>query len=871
MKKKRQYFFAFPSTKDGKGFVKRNRPPQRTFEDLLDSIPFFLEDSSRGNLDQQGLFKIATVNDINDRGGTYVPSDPIPDDPREMTGEEFITKKAVMPYHLPMIYPYDKTVDDSDEEAHFGIGIVKRPIYYRQDYLFKARFDTLATVGSIDEENDLVVLARPSAEKNSEKSVIVPIKEILNAGGGNNSDIYSIEFTPPYIAFKEGNPNIASVLILKNGIALNLQSLDNIDVSYSGDIIDLYTLGISDGKLVIEVKTMDVDETNVNIKYSVDGSVVVERDLYVKKENVIDTYKIVPSTSIVNLGGNYGTTSEMTFVFKKNTEPYAILKNNISFNHNFNGNINYVLEMGDSGASWKITFELISNNGKYDPTEFNFEIVVDAGEAHDSKVIHIKNHNEVEDIRLEFIPNSISISTDTGNFATPLEANLYKYINDEISQLNESEVSIVPSADYNASLVQKDNYLILKVVKAADKSNIMVTLNINNNIRDAFTINWSPFYINKDTFYLDRQEIIFKAGGLSNTTYSTNLYLKDKNGDIKDLLISDISVPMSPDISFYLTQMDEKGIKYVKITIDGWTGSSEAYSSIISMIDQNSDVASITLNLTKVFDGAVGAPFHIDAQDSGHPAGKGYQNEISGFTYLDEDDSHVYFKTGDPGDDSWTAGTPFGKGDKGDPGLPPAHIWEGTVLKFYNPDGSIGTGSDLKGDKGDQGNLAIPTGSAISQTGNLILSYEDEDGSPVNVETGTSVVGPEGPPGVGSRGDDGLSINWLGEFDTVPTNPSINDAYYNTVKKASFIRSNLNEWDFLAKDGADFVRNLPNAVNSYVQLDGLTYLPEDVGSIIYVIDQEVLAVVHTVSVSGSPTFRYVGPLDSTRPGVNPPG
>ena len=36
-------------------------------------------------------------------------------------------------------------------------------------------------------------------------------------------------------------------------------------------------------------------------------------------------------------------------------------------------------------------------------------------------------------------------------------------------------------------------------------------------------------------------------------------------------------------------------------------------------------------------------------------------------------------------------------------GDPPAHEWEGTALRFENPDGSWGQFVDLKGEKGEKG------------------------------------------------------------------------------------------------------------------------------------------------------------------------
>ena len=48
--------------------------------------------------------------------------------------------------------------------------------------------------------------------------------------------------------------------------------------------------------------------------------------------------------------------------------------------------------------------------------------------------------------------------------------------------------------------------------------------------------------------------------------------------------------------------------------------------------------------------------------------------------------------------------------------------------------------------------------------------------------------GPQGPQGdVGSQGLPGISINWLGSFDSEPATPELNQAYYNISLKKSYI------------------------------------------------------------------------------------
>ncbi len=52
------------------------------------------------------------------------------------------------------------------------------------------------------------------------------------------------------------------------------------------------------------------------------------------------------------------------------------------------------------------------------------------------------------------------------------------------------------------------------------------------------------------------------------------------------------------------------------------------------------------------------------------------------------------------------------KGDTGEQGLPPAHEWKGTKLRFRDPDGRWGALVDLKGDKGSGGGTVVLGGAA---------------------------------------------------------------------------------------------------------------------------------------------------------------
>jgi len=62
-------------------------------------------------------------------------------------------------------------------------------------------------------------------------------------------------------------------------------------------------------------------------------------------------------------------------------------------------------------------------------------------------------------------------------------------------------------------------------------------------------------------------------------------------------------------------------------------------------------------------------------------------------------------------------------------------------------------------------------------------------------------VGPQGPAGnQGPVGMDGISVIWLGTFASNPANPALNNAYYNSALKKSFVWDG-NSWEIMAQDG----------------------------------------------------------------------
>ncbi|MBT2661953.1 hypothetical protein [Bacillus sp. ISL-45] len=96
---------------------------------------------------------------------------------------------------------------------------------------------------------------------------------------------------------------------------------------------------------------------------------------------------------------------------------------------------------------------------------------------------------------------------------------------------------------------------------------------------------------------------------------------------------------------------------------------------------------------------------------------------------------------GTKGDTGLTGAT----GPKGDKGDKPLHQWSGTSLRFENPDGTLGTYVNLKGDKGDKGDTGEmgPPGSSqsyvlfekefISTEGQTFFTWSDTKMFPVGI------------------------------------------------------------------------------------------------------------------------------------------
>lgn len=96
--------------------------------------------------------------------------------------------------------------------------------------------------------------------------------------------------------------------------------------------------------------------------------------------------------------------------------------------------------------------------------------------------------------------------------------------------------------------------------------------------------------------------------------------------------------------------------------------------------------------------------------------------------------------------------------------------------------------------KRSAGDFASFTAKASPVAADLVLIEDSASGNAKKKATVGSLatVGPPGPPGI--------SITWLGSLVTPPVSPDLNDAYYNTVDKISYIWDG-DSWEILAKDG----------------------------------------------------------------------
>ncbi|BDX37346.1 hypothetical protein CYCD_07010 [Tenuifilaceae bacterium CYCD] len=95
-----------------------------------------------------------------------------------------------------------------------------------------------------------------------------------------------------------------------------------------------------------------------------------------------------------------------------------------------------------------------------------------------------------------------------------------------------------------------------------------------------------------------------------------------------------------------------------------------------------------------------------------------------------------------------------------------------------------------------------------SNVGPIATQPKDDATHWVEFEAPAGPTGPEGPQGPqgstgpqGATGADGTSLLWLGTRTTNPDSPSLNNAYYNSTDKKSYVW-NGSSWNIIAQDGS---------------------------------------------------------------------
>jgi hypothetical protein len=95
---------------------------------------------------------------------------------------------------------------------------------------------------------------------------------------------------------------------------------------------------------------------------------------------------------------------------------------------------------------------------------------------------------------------------------------------------------------------------------------------------------------------------------------------------------------------------------------------------------------------------------------------------------------------GDPGNDGKPGAAVTLRGERGETGPSPSHEWNGTGLRFENPDGTFGEYTDLKGDTGDDGppgppGAILPVGTIIAfRFDSIPQGFLELDGSTQSVD-----------------------------------------------------------------------------------------------------------------------------------------
>ena len=125
----------------------------------------------------------------------------------------------------------------------------------------------------------------------------------------------------------------------------------------------------------------------------------------------------------------------------------------------------------------------------------------------------------------------------------------------------------------------------------------------------------------------------------------------------------------------------------------------------------------------------------------------------------------------------------------------------GTITFTYT-DGTTFTTSNLQGPAGAQGLQGVQ--GIAGPTGPQGLPGTNSTPGPQGIQGNQGPAGPQGIPGTagtnGTNGTNGIGVNWLGAFNSAPSSPTLNNAYYDVTLKASFIW-NGSSWQVRALDG----------------------------------------------------------------------
>ena len=227
MAKKRQWFFQAPATKDGTRFVRNNIPTQITYSELLNSVPFFQEESDQLTETRQGLVK-AHSNDtaITARNLSASP------DALKLIKSSQIPGVSVK---LDNGNAQEPNVQDENNDGvpvkGSGIKITSRIFSAmgtkRTTFQTEIDIDSLQ-VTNLDLSNFYMVVYNPSDGKHYK----VKVTDLLSTNGGRDTVnyTYSQNTLAPVWTFEHPLPYIPAVSIEVDGVAGMVEA----DIQHSG-------------------------------------------------------------------------------------------------------------------------------------------------------------------------------------------------------------------------------------------------------------------------------------------------------------------------------------------------------------------------------------------------------------------------------------------------------------------------------------------------------------------------------------------------------------------------------------------------------------------------------------------------------------